>query len=116
MYHETRELRCDMLPTIPADLLSQTISRGLLSLDPNPAEMQDWMRAEYDFSAQDSQRVIYEVVRNVNRSMFPPISQLELIHTEGCNLACTYCFEREMLGYKRMPIEIAKSAVDLLID
>jgi uncharacterized protein len=63
-----------------------------------------------------ARKVIYEVARRLNSAIFPPITQLELVHTEGCNLACKYCFEKEMLGYKKMPSDIALAAVDLLFD
>jgi uncharacterized protein len=52
----------------------------------------------------------------LNKSLFQPITQLELILTEGCNLGCNYCFEKNMLGYKKMPLEIAKRAIDILFD
>src|SRR5439155_8684980 len=48
--------------------------------------------------------------------LFPPLTHMELVLTEGCNLACTYCFEKGMLGYRRMPLRIAKAAVDLLFE
>src|SRR5689334_12653036 len=67
--------------------------------------------------SSDSARVIlYRVVHQLNASFFPPVTSLELVLTEGCNLACTYCFEKEMLGYKRMPLDTARAAVDLLFD
>lgn len=44
------------------------------------------------------------------------MTKLELIHTEGCNLGCTYCFEADVFGYKRMPKSIGRTAVDLLFE
>lgn len=35
--------------------------------------------------------------------------------TDGCNLACTYCYETEKRG-RRMSFETAKKAIDLLLD
>jgi uncharacterized protein len=64
----------------------------------------------------DSLRVVRRAASRMNADMFPPVTHLELILTEGCNLACTYCFEKEMLGYRRMSLATAKEAVDLLFD
>lgn len=58
--------------------------------------------------------ILYDVIARINASLFPAITKLELIHTEGCNLACEYCFEKEMLGYRRMSYEVGRRAVDLL--
>ncbi|HWQ20881.1 MAG TPA: radical SAM protein [Methanotrichaceae archaeon] len=41
---------------------------------------------------------------------------MELILTEGCNLACSYCFEKEMVGYEKMSQSVARASVDLLFD
>lgn len=58
--------------------------------------------------------IVFEAVAGVNDTLFPAISQIEMVYTEGCNLACTYCFEKDMLGHRRMAPEVARKAVDLL--
>lgn len=65
-------------------------------------------------SRVDASDVIFEAMAQINAALFPPLTQMELVLTEGCNLACTYCFEKEMIGYRSMPFEVAKGAVDLL--
>lgn len=65
-------------------------------------------------SREDARDVIYDAAAQINAALFPPLTQMELVLTEGCNLACTYCFEKEMIGYRNMPFEVAKNAVDLL--
>jgi uncharacterized protein len=35
--------------------------------------------------------------------------------TTGCNLGCSYCFEKDILRYRRMPVKVVKGVVDLLI-
>jgi uncharacterized protein len=66
-------------------------------------------------SPAELELVVRGAALQVNSAMFPPVTDLELIHTEGCNLGCSYCFEREMLGFRRMPPDVAKAAIDLLI-
>jgi uncharacterized protein len=67
-------------------------------------------------SEREASALIYETAASLNARFFPPLSHLELVHTEGCNLACTYCFEKDMLGKVKMPFEIAQRAIDLLFD
>lgn len=86
----------------------------ILSTDPRIDVLQERISAELGFDAEDTRMLIYDVVAKVNASLFPPVTQLELVHTEGCNLACSYCFEKDMLGRKRMPPEVARRAIDLL--
>ena len=58
---------------------------------------------------------MYRLVASFNARLFPPVTHLEVIHTEGCNLGCAYCFEKEMLGYRRMPPAVAGCAVRLIL-
>jgi len=96
--------------------LSEEIRTTVFSQSPDISELHAKLERDFPLSSEDARALIYQVAASVNTSAFPPLSQLELILTEGCNLACTYCFEKDMLGYKRMPLEIAKSAVDVLFD
>lgn len=84
--------------------------------EPNLTSLQDYLRAALGLSNEQCQKLIYEMVRELNGKFFPPITYLELILTEGCNLACSYCFEKNMLGYKKMPLGVAEKAIDLLFD
>lgn len=65
-------------------------------------------------SMADADRFIFDVVAELNLRMLPPVTHLEVIHTEGCNLGCSYCFEKDMLGYRRMSRDVAQRAVDFL--
>ncbi|SEG94929.1 uncharacterized protein SAMN04489712_1554 [Thermomonospora echinospora] len=94
--------------------IASDISNCLLQDNPDTDALEVDLQSRYSLSPQDASHLIYEAVLNLNQKLFPPIISLELILTEGCNLACTYCFEKEMLGHKKMPLEVAKSAVDLL--
>jgi uncharacterized protein len=96
--------------------LPQEIANSLMSASSDIAALQRQIELQAQVSTSDAQRILYQVVRTLNARLFPPITKLELILTEGCNLACSYCFEKNMLGYKRMPISIAEQAVDLLFD
>jgi len=97
------------------DLLNQVRSE-LLGPEPNEDRLRTFLMRELDLSAEGAKDLIYQAVRQLNLSVFPPVTHLELIHTEGCNLACTYCFEKDMLGYRKMPVDVACAAVDLLFD
>ncbi|HSE37359.1 MAG TPA: radical SAM protein [Blastocatellia bacterium] len=99
-----------------SESLSETLFNHLLEKTPDPTLLQTKLMSELDLSESDGREVLYQVVKQVNRQFFPPITQLEIIHTEGCNLGCTYCFERNMLGYKKMPADVAYASVDLLFD
>lgn len=92
------------------------IRDALLSEEPALDSIATLVSRELGTSDETAKRVLYQVVLELNRGLFPPISHIELVHTEGCNLACTYCFEKDMLGHARMPDSIAKRAIDLLFD
>ena len=64
----------------------------------------------------NARHLLYRLTKDVHSATFPPISQMELVLTEGCNLGCHYCFEKEMLGSRSMSLETARKAVDLLVD
>jgi uncharacterized protein len=98
-----------------SELLDQ-VREALLSQEPDLTQVKTLLIKELNLSAESSTALIYQVVQKLNLSLFPAISHLELIHTEGCNLACSYCFEKNMLGHKKMPTEIARLAVNLLFD
>ena len=88
----------------------------LLANDPDIPSLHANLQAGLNLSAQDTLDLVYQTVLQINSRVFPPLTQLELVHTEGCNLACSYCFEKEMLGYRKMPSNVACAAVDLLFD
>ncbi|MEV4377863.1 radical SAM protein [Streptosporangium sp. NPDC049644] len=88
----------------------------LLSSDPDVGMLRDALCESLGLSVQAATGFIYESVLNINSQSFPPLNQLELVHTEGCNLACEYCFEKDMLGYRKMPPDVAVAAIDLLLD
>src|SRR6266487_6362125 len=96
--------------------LQKEISDTLLSASPDVAQLQVKLEKDLSLSPEDAQTLLYEVTAKLNATFFPAVTSLELILTEGCNLACSYCFEKYMLAHKRMPLEIARSAVDLLFD
>lgn len=96
--------------------LTQEIGKELMSPSPNVIALQKRCEKEWNLSEEDARKALYQIVCNLNGSLFSAITKLELILTEGCNLACTYCFEKNMLGYKRMPLPIAERAIDFLFD
>lgn len=90
------------------------IREALLTDEPDLVTLEAEVARELDLEPVAARAFVRDVVAAVNTSLFPPVAKLELIHTEGCNLACTYCFEKNMLGWRRMPPEIALAGVDLL--
>ena len=96
--------------------LLRDVESALLSESPDIAQLQSHVEENLSISHELSTTLIYEIVKELNFNLFPPIIKLELIHTEGCNLACSYCFEKNILGYKKMPADVARKAIDLLFD
>ncbi|MEX2262164.1 MAG: radical SAM protein [Bryobacteraceae bacterium] len=94
--------------------LVRDIHSVLLSDFPDLVQLHAWVGNELNLSSEDARRFIYQLVAELNSALFPAVTHIELIHTEGCNLACSYCFEKNMLGYRRMPLDIAQAAIDLL--
>lgn len=97
------------------DDLIDMISSSLL----DPANLPDiYSRIvnELGYTSEEARYFIYQSVKQLNESFFPPITELELVLTEECNLSCSYCFEKGMVQCKKMPIEVARAAVNLLFD
>lgn len=97
------------------DALAAELASSLLRDMPDHDALVGMVRERIACSDEDARDVIYGVSAQVNEALFPPLTQLELVLTEGCNLGCAYCFEKDMLGYRRMPSEVARRAVDLLM-
>ena len=95
--------------------ISTEIEKALLLLTPDLENL----KAKLDkvgIPTKDFHKQVYDVSLRLNESLHSRITRLELILTNACNLACGYCFENEMSGVRSMPLSIARSAVDLLID
>jgi len=92
------------------------ITEALLSENPDPRDLIALIVQDRRVDERHAEQILREFVREINASLFPPVTKMELIHTEGCNLACQYCFEKDMLGYRRMPYEVGRQAIDLLFD
>jgi len=105
----------ELAPELKTELIDN-LGKALLAESPDPVEIESQLRRRGRFSEEQARDLIKQTVLQINRSLFPPVAKLEIIHTEGCNLACTYCFERDMLGPRRMSRDVALAAVDLLFD
>lgn len=88
----------------------------LLSGSPDIPLIESLFIEKLNLSPKEARELVYSSILKINSSLFPSITQMELILTQGCNLACGYCFEKEMLGYRRMPEDIARKAIDLLFN
>lgn len=92
------------------------LQEQLIVDDPDLTKIHERIRTQHGLSLDNTRTLINQIVSELNGTLFPPITKMELIHTEGCNLGCTYCFEKNMLGFKKMPKEIALKAIDLLFE
>lgn len=92
------------------------IESNLLSTFPDLPRLTSVLTRSYALTALQARSLIYDVVANLNRAYFPAITSLELMLTEQCNLACTYCFEKAMRRLHRMTPEVGRRAIDLLFD
>lgn len=98
------------------DELAGMVESNLFSELPDAVALKKIIMHKLNLTSTDADRLLYQTVLKLNDALFPSISGMELVLTEGCNLACSYCFEKNMLGYKKMPLSIAAKAVDLLFD
>ncbi|HSF49831.1 MAG TPA: radical SAM protein [Nitrososphaeraceae archaeon] len=96
--------------------ITEDVQSSLLSSNPNLEYASEKISSNLQVSMEDANKLIYNIVLQINKNLFPSVNRMELILTEGCNLGCSYCFEKNMLGYKKMPLSIAKKAVDILFD
>jgi uncharacterized protein len=94
----------------------ERIAGALLSGCPNGDLLAEDVAVSVSVSKDTGYQLVRQIVAGVNARLFPPVTHLELVHTEGCNLACSYCFEKSMLGARRMPRHVAQRAIDLLIE
>ncbi len=99
--------------------MKSNIIDGISNTLLNPANLPSFcksLKEDFNYSSQESRRLIYQVAKKVNEELFPPITAMELMVTENCNLHCTYCFEKGLAKRKNMPIKVAQAAIDLLFD
>ncbi len=62
-------------------------------------------------------KILYSITLDINKELFPPIENGEIVLTTRCNLACKYCFEKPMLVYSSdMDERVANKSVDFLFD
>ncbi|MBJ6726450.1 radical SAM protein [Geomesophilobacter sediminis] len=95
--------------------LADEISRTLLADLPDLPALAHRLRAGNVLTDGEARTLIYHATRELNASLFPPITKMELVLTEACNLDCTYCFGKQMRRPRNMPVDVALGAVDLLI-
>lgn len=68
-----------------------------------------------ELSFDDMQGFASMIAKGVRRHLLPPVTKVELFLTEACNLRCDYCFVATKKAYKRMSLETAEKAIDLLM-
>ena len=101
---------------VDTEPLAGETGRILLSSDPDVHDLARRIGERAALSQADARRLVYRVAAELNARFFPPITKMELVLTESCNLACAYCFEKPMRGARRMRPAVARAAVDLLIE
>lgn len=97
-------------------VISDVIQTQFKQDNPDLIFIEDVIRKSTGLSSESARSLIYQISRKVNQRLFPPITGMELILTKRCNLSCAYCFEKNWLGFKQMPVETALRAVDMLFD
>jgi uncharacterized protein len=103
-------------PSLASSPIIERIAGVVLSERPDVERLASDVASALSLSEEAAAQLVRRVVSEVNARLFPPITHLELIHTEHCNLACTYCFEQGMRDSRRMPRPVTKKAIDLLIE
>lgn len=101
--------------SLQEDIVEQ-VYNSLSSDLPDLDSLQTYLENGFNLVSRDTQKLIYQLTARINDSLFPPLTKLELVHTEGCNIACSYCFEKRIRGQRQMPSNIAKAAIDVLFD
>src|SRR2546422_10789071 len=94
----------------------ELITHVLFSDNPSLPRFQTQFEKELSISPEDATTLLYQVVFQLNSRLFPRITHLELILTEQCNLACSYCFENGMIRSRKMASSVAQAAIDILFD
>lgn len=100
--------------SLPDPDVLEIIKDELISGQPDLPHVMSRIENNLQLTHEEASVLVYGLVLRLNSTLFPPITQMELILTQGCNLSCSYCFEKDMLGYLRMPERIALKAIDLL--
>ena len=96
--------------------IAQIIDSNLWSPDPEIREIVRQLREQFGFADEEAGEMLYAIYKDLNKRLFTPITDIELMLTEACNLSCAYCFEQKIIGAKNMSAEIARRAVDFLFD
>ncbi len=94
---------------------------AILGTDPDICVLRNGVKDRLDMSDEQVSDLVRDVVKKVNMRLFPALNHLELLLAEGCNLACSYCFEGQVLASpvsksRVMRRETIKSAIDLFFE
>lgn len=67
------------------------------------------------YTPADEEKILCALADEIRSISLPPITSVELLLADGCNLRCTYCFEG--LKPKRlMSLELAQLTVERLVE
>lgn len=95
--------------------LLSSLEKELLKSEPDLEVVVRQLQDELQVDGPSADTVLYSAIAELNRAILPPLSELELMLTNRCNLACRYCFERQIDRSREMRFETAARAVDLLV-
>lgn len=96
--------------------IAEIVGSNLWSPNPEMPEIARQLREHFGFAGEEASEMLYAIYRDLNKRLFTPITDIELMLTEACNLSCAYCFEQKIIGAKHMSAEIGRRAVDFLFD
>lgn len=94
---------------------------ALLAPMPDVGALRTDLARTHGLSPTLADEALYRLVRQLNARMFPPITSMELLLADRCNMACSYCFEGGVLTERTrnshlMSRDMIEKAVDLLFD
>jgi uncharacterized protein len=70
----------------------------------------------HELDPQHRERLQHGIVDGLAQKRMPPIIKIELFLTERCTLRCDYCFVATKKASRRMSWEVARKAVDFLME
>ena len=88
--------------------------RNRPELKRQPDKLARYLLAEHNLHWRDAAQIALRLANEPEWIVFPPIRQIELILTQGCNLKCDYCFVGDQSDRTISPTN-AQLAIDFLL-
>jgi uncharacterized protein len=105
-------------PTKPKSLgheLVTFIQKKMKKPGSNCKTIANLLTAKKGLTKNTSQNLVKIINDKMNKKKYPPVTRLELMLTENCNLNCEYCFISFKNKFNRMTELISKKSIDFLL-